>query len=112
MKFKHLAARLEGCPRDLLNDEKFICSVLDEIVKLLGMRVLRKVSYVFPVEGVSVIYLWAESHVAFHSWPELGLIDLEIVSCKEDSDVLEGLEIIVREFKAKKVEKQLWEYTV
>jgi S-adenosylmethionine decarboxylase len=112
MLIRHLAARLEGCVRALLSDEKVITSTLDEIAAALEMHVLQRLTHRFNPEGVTAIYLIAESHIAFHSWPELSLIDLEIVSCKASANVLRGLEIAIRQFKPTHVEKRLWEYEV
>jgi S-adenosylmethionine/arginine decarboxylase-like enzyme len=55
--------------------------------------------------------LIAESHIAIHTWPEHKLVDLEIVTCKEESDVMEGLKVAMRYFKPEKVETNYWEYT-
>jgi S-adenosylmethionine/arginine decarboxylase-like enzyme len=40
------------------------------------------------------------------------MIDLEIVTCKDSSDVLKGLEIAIKHFKPENIEKNVWEYTI
>jgi S-adenosylmethionine decarboxylase len=113
MKVKHLNAKLENCniEESLFSDEIFVKKVLDEIVNKLNMTFIKEISFKFNPKGLSVIYLIAESHIAIHTWPELRLIDLEIVTCKEDSDVMESLEIAVNYFKPENVEKNYWEYS-
>jgi len=113
MKVKHLSAKLENCRIDesLLSDESFVKKVFDEIVKKLNMTFIDKVSFKFNPRGLSMLYLIAESHIAIHTWPEHKLIDLEIVTCKEKSDVIEGLKISMEYFKPEKVETNYWEYT-
>ena len=113
MKVKHLDAKLVNCriKEDLLSDEYFVKEVLDDIVKKLKMTFIDKVSHKFNPRGLSVLYLIAESHIAIHTWPELKLVDLEIVTCKDESDVFDGLKIVVERFKAEKVETNYWEYT-
>jgi S-adenosylmethionine decarboxylase len=110
MRIKHLAAKLEGCQRDLINDKRLVLIVLDRISQVLKLRVLKRVLHEFSPHGISAVYLLAESHIAFHSFPEIGLVDLEIVSCSSSSDVLKGLEIAIRGFKPRKVRKRVWEY--
>ncbi|MEM5831894.1 MAG: adenosylmethionine decarboxylase [Candidatus Aenigmatarchaeota archaeon] len=114
MKIKHLAARLEDCgvERRLLSDKVFAFGVLDEVVKKLGMTYIDKVYYKFKPEGLSVLYLIQQSHIAMHTWPEYSFIDVEIVTCKEDSDVEKGLEVIIKSYKPQKIEKCYWEYSI
>jgi len=114
MKVKHLSAKLENCriDLDLFSDESFISKVFDEIVKELDMIFINKVYHKFNPHGLSMVYIIAESHIAIHTWPELRMIDLEIVTCKDSSDVLKGLEIAVKHFKPENIEKNVWEYTV
>lgn len=112
MKVKHLCAKLEKCrvERSLLSDKSFAFNVLDEVVKKLGMTYVDKLYYEFEPEGLSVIYLIKESHIAIHTWPEYSLIDVEIATCKDDSNLEEGLKIIIDAYKSEKVEKSYWEY--
>ncbi|MEM5832522.1 MAG: S-adenosylmethionine decarboxylase, partial [Candidatus Aenigmatarchaeota archaeon] len=71
MKVKHLSAKLEGCKveRSLLSDKFFGFKVLDEVVKKLEMSFVDKIYYEFQPEGLSIIYLIKESHIAIHTWP-------------------------------------------
>jgi S-adenosylmethionine decarboxylase len=108
---KHLSARLEGCRRDLLNDEKALSGILKNVAKEISMTIIENASHKFNPEGVSVFLLLKESHIAVHSWPELGLLDVEIVSCKKSSDVFRGLMLIAESVGAKRIEKNFWEYS-
>jgi S-adenosylmethionine decarboxylase len=111
MKIKHLIAKLINCriEEKLFSDEKFMEKVCNEIVEKLKMKFLNKIYHKFNPYGLSMIYLIAESHIAIHTWPEYKFIDLEIATCKEDSNVFEGLEVAVKYFKPEKVESNYWE---
>lgn len=109
MIIKQLHAKLDGCPREHLRDEKFLREVAERIVSALNMTVVKRVSHVYN-PGVSVVFLLAESHLSIHTWPEIGFVDLEIESCKEESDVLKGLEIAIKMLKPKHFEKYVFEY--
>jgi S-adenosylmethionine decarboxylase proenzyme len=113
MKVKHLNAKLENCriDKNLFSDESFVKKVFDEIVKKLNMTFIDKLSFKFNPHGLSMLYLIAESHIAIHTWPEHKLIDLEIVTCKEDANAIEGLNVAMNYFKPEKVETNYWEYT-
>jgi S-adenosylmethionine decarboxylase len=113
MKIKHLAARMEGCKRDLLSDKTLILNTLKKVVEVLDMHLIKSFIHKFnPGGGVSALFLISESHIAFHSWPEIGFADVEIVTCKENANVEKGLEVIVKNFRPKKVIKKVWEYKV
>ena len=75
------------------------------------MTFIDKLSFKFNLHGLSMLYLIVESHIAIHTWPEYRLIDSQIVTCKEESDVMEGLKIAMEHFKPEKVETNFWEYT-
>ncbi|MEM5811378.1 MAG: adenosylmethionine decarboxylase [Candidatus Aenigmatarchaeota archaeon] len=106
---KHLLLKIEGCNKDLLSDEKFVIKAMEDIANVLDVKVIKKLVHVFK-PGLSIILLIAESHIAFHSWPEYEMADIEIVTCKETSDLKKALKIIVEKFKPKKVVKRSWIY--
>ena len=108
---KHLSARLERCDGDLLNDEKTLSKILEDAAKKIDMTIIKSASHKFNPHGVSVFLLLKESHIAIHSWPELCLLDVEIVSCSSRSDVFKGLKIIAESVGAKRIEKNFWEYS-
>jgi len=55
------------------------------------MKFLNKIYHKFNPYGLSMIYLIEESHITINTWLEYKFIDLEIVTCKEDSNVFERL---------------------
>ncbi|MEM5815235.1 MAG: adenosylmethionine decarboxylase [Candidatus Aenigmatarchaeota archaeon] len=114
MKVKHLSAKLENCriDRSLLSDKSLAFKILDKVIKKLKMSLIERIYYKFEPEGLSVIYLIKESHVAIHTWPEFSLVDVEIVTCKDDANVEEGLKILIDAYKAEKIEKSYWEYNL
>jgi len=108
---RHLAAKLMGCPPTLLNDPDAVSSVLDRVTKVVQMTFLRGVRHRFSPQGVSVVYLLAESHIAVHTWPECGMVDIEIVTCNPESDVMAGLQEAMRLFGATECDHRVWVFT-
>lgn len=51
------------------------------IVGDLDLNVVKKLSRLFYPNGVSLIYVLSESHLAIHTWPELGIIHIDLVIC-------------------------------
>jgi len=110
MLIKHLAAKLEGCVEKKLVDDRLIDEMLENVVRVLDMRLITKVVYKLE-KGVSALFLIAESHVAIHTWGDLKLADVEIVTCKASSDVRKGLDVIISSLSPKSVTTNYWEYT-
>lgn len=108
---KHLAAKLSGCDKQLLNDEKRLKEMLDEVSSSVKMTVLRRATHRFEPQGVSLVYLLAESHISLHTWPECGLADIEIVSCNKESDLMEGLRFCIERLGATEHDYRIWTFT-
>jgi len=108
---KHLAAKLNGCDEEILDDEERLKEILDEVSSSVKMTVLQRATHRFEPQGVSLVYLLAESHISLHTWPECGLADIEIVSCNKGSDVLRGLRLCVERLGASEYDYRLWTFT-
>lgn len=52
----------------------------DEICSTFQLSVLETVFYDFD-PGLSVVFVLSESHMAVHTWPEKGYLNLDIVTC-------------------------------
>lgn len=78
----HWVLQLHGvAPATIDNTE----SLLERTNALIGQLSLTKVSehahYFDP--GVSVVLILSESHLSVHTWPELGYVHVDIVTCAE-----------------------------
>jgi len=97
-----------GCPADALRDLARIKGVVDRLIVELSLRpVETPLWHVFPGEaGVTGLVLLAESHVAVHTFPELGLATFNLYCCRPRApwpwatrlrDSIAAREVIVRE---------------
>ncbi len=114
----HLTLDLYGCNSQKLSDASFITNLLEELPDLIGMHKI-SLPYVsafkgnplgkkdsFDQGGISGFILIAESHITIHTFVAQGFASIDIFSCKE-FDVEKAEEHLVREFEAKKTEKNL-----
>jgi S-adenosylmethionine/arginine decarboxylase-like enzyme len=63
-------------------DSQDTCSLLlDAVVSHLGLTKLHTATHHFEPQGVSIIYLLSESHIALHTWPENGTGYITLSSC-------------------------------
>lgn len=93
MQGLHLVADLQGCACEpgLLSDEAVLTQHLRRAVLAAGLTVVGEAFHRFPDNGaqpggVTGTVLLAESHVAMHTWPEFGVVTLDVYVCNYSAD--------------------------
>ena len=84
MQGSHLLADFFGVAKEKLRDREKLMRVLCAALKKKGFSIKRKTgSYKFQGggQGVTGFVLLAQSHAAFHSYPEWNYIALDVYSC-------------------------------
>lgn len=59
----------------------FIEKIAQKIIHGLNLKVVKTISHLFYPQGVTLVYILSESHLVIHSWPEFGIIHLDLVTC-------------------------------
>ncbi|MCS6859233.1 MAG: adenosylmethionine decarboxylase [Abditibacteriales bacterium] len=78
----HLLADLYGVTAKRLKDEELLLGCLVMAAVRCGLTpVAEPVIHCFAGGGITGFLLLAESHIAFHTYPERGFIALDIFSC-------------------------------
>ena len=99
----HLTLEGYGCDKKLLGDLSHCYKVLDEypdvikMTKIMPPHVQKDLDPPHPKWGISGVVIIAESHIAFHTFPEDGFISLDVFSCK-NFDVEIAIGFIVKSF--------------
>ena len=77
-----------GCSRDRLRSLECVRAVCERAVRELELLVVGQPLWrQFPEPGgVTGLYLLSESHLACHTWPELGLATFNLFSCRRRGD--------------------------
>ena len=96
----HCIAELYDCPRGLLDDESFITGALRGAVEEGLATLLHEVSHRFHPQGVTALGLIAESHVAIHTWPEVGYAAVDVFTCGDRADAGKACEYLARTLKS------------
>jgi len=99
---KHVVGNLYGVDRRLLEDEEFLRKLVIEAANVANMHIVDVRSWKFlgnDKEGVSVIALVIESHIALHTWPCYNYATVDIYTCGEKSDVDKAFDYIVKVLK-------------
>lgn len=94
----HLIADLHGCrcATPLLCDAGALRALCLREVVTAGLTAVNELFHTFPPRqpgepaGVTGVVLLAESHLALHTWPELGVVTLDIHVCNRSGDSRPG----------------------
>ncbi len=85
----HLTADLRGIRAALptMTDAQALRALCVQAVAAAGLQPVGEVFHRFPAPGgVTGVVLLAESHLAVHTWPELGAVTLDVYVCNLQGD--------------------------
>ncbi len=98
----HLTADLHGCSlaQPALTDLQALRSLCLSAVTAAGLTPVGELFHRFPPiknepQGITGVVLLAESHVAVHTWPELGAVTLDVYVCNFEADNSERAEMLI-----------------
>jgi len=76
----HWVLQVHGIPPERINDTDRLQVLLEDAVKKLNLTQVSSHSHYFG-PGVSTVIILSESHLSVHTWPELGYMHVDIVTC-------------------------------
>jgi S-adenosylmethionine decarboxylase proenzyme len=94
----HLIADLHGCTATaLMTDARALGTLCHLEARAAGLTVVGELFHPFTdaaggPAGVTGVLLLAESHVAVHTWPERGVVTLDVYTCNVRDDRSAGAE--------------------
>lgn len=104
----HLSAEFHDCTGEptWLTDAQRLRTACMEAVTAAGLQAVGAVFHQFPAHtvaqagGVTGVVLLAESHLALHTWPELGAVTLDVYVCNRSGDHSEQARQVMAEMRA------------
>ncbi len=103
---RHVLAEIYGCEFDILNDVKKVEEIMVNAALEAGAEVREFVFHKFSPQGVSGVVVISESHLAIHTWPELGYAAVDVFTCGETVNPWDACNYLVRYFGAKDMSAQ------
>ncbi|MDD4169595.1 MAG: adenosylmethionine decarboxylase [Desulfotomaculaceae bacterium] len=98
---RHVLAEIYGCNFNVLNDINRVEEILVNAALEAGAEVRECVFHKFSPQGVSGVVVISESHLAIHTWPELGYAAVDVFTCGEKVNPWEACNYITDQFCAK-----------
>jgi len=83
---RHILAEFYGCPPEILNDMGRIERTMVDAALEAGAEIREVAFHKFSPQGVSGVVVISESHLAIHTWPELGYAAVDVFTCGNTVD--------------------------
>jgi len=90
---QHLLIDINNVNGSFLNSEKQLATAMLDMVDTSGLTLLSYHCHGLVPSGVTCVGVLLESHVSFHTWPEEGVITLDLFTCGSTS-LLNHLQLI------------------
>jgi S-adenosylmethionine decarboxylase len=99
-------ADLLGCTAlpELTGDE--VTDLFMAALDRAGATIVEAVSHAFPKTGLTCVLILRESHAVLHTWPETGMVNIDIFSCSTRLQSLAAIAEIGRSLGAAGVSVQ------
>jgi len=97
---RHVLAEIYGCRFEVLNDIKKVEDIMVNAALEAGAEIREFVFHKFSPQGVSGVVVISESHLAIHTWPELGYAALDVFTCGDRVDPWDACNYVAEMFSA------------
>lgn len=103
---RHLILDLYDCDKELLDDYDTLAKLLETALRMAGATILKVVGEKFQPQGVTLLFLLAESHASIHTWPELGYCAVDLYTCGEKTETHKAADFLKHKLKAGLIEEK------
>ncbi len=94
-----ILADLYGVDADIISKADSVYPIIEEAVRVGNLTKISSDYYQFQPMGASGVVLLAESHLSFHTWPEHGLVTLDIYTCGDPKAAEMAFDYIVDQLR-------------
>ena len=97
---RHILAEFFECDPNILNNSQKVESLMIDAALECGATIVQKCFHMFSPHGVSGVVIIAESHLAIHTWPELGYAAVDLFTCGSKCDPKVAYEFLKKNFNS------------
>ena len=98
---QHVLAEFFECDPNILNNVNMVEKLMVNAALECGATVVQKCFHMFNPYGVSGVVIIAESHLAIHTWPELGYAAVDLFTCGDKCDPKISYQYLKKMFNSK-----------
>ena len=95
---RHVLCEAYGCDPEVINDLEQVERLMVDAALHAGAEVREVVFHRFTPQGVSGVVVISESHLAIHTWPELGYAAIDVFTCGDRVDPHDACEYLILHF--------------
>eukprot|EP00536_Pseudo-nitzschia_multiseries_P014414 jgi/Psemu1/214583/e_gw1.698.6.1 len=81
VSIQHLLVDIKGIEATFLDSEERLAKAMVDTVNHAGLTMLSYHCHKLIPKGVSCVGVLLESHISFHTWPDEGVITLDLFTC-------------------------------
>ncbi len=97
---RHILCEAFGCDAGVINDRDRVEEIMVQAALEAGAEVREVAFHRFSPQGVSGVVVISESHLAIHTWPEIGFAAIDVFTCGENVDPWQACNYLIKQFKA------------
>lgn len=100
----HFVALIKAEPFE--NSVEKIEEIAQSIVGDLDLNIVKKLTHMFSPQGITSVYILSESHLIIHTWPESGIIHIDMVTCspRTEKEFESSLKFAFADFNSASIE--------
>ncbi|MCM1009904.1 MAG: adenosylmethionine decarboxylase [Fusobacterium sp.] len=95
---QHVLAEFFECDPNTLNSIDKVEKYMVDAALECGATIVQKCFHMFNPYGVSGVVIISESHLAIHTWPELGYAAVDLFTCGDKCDPKVSYEFLKKKF--------------
>ena len=99
---QHVLAEFFECDSNVLNNLDKVEKYMIDAALECGATIVQKCFHMFNPYGVSGVVIISESHLAIHTWPELGYAAVDLFTCGDKCDPKISYEFLKEKFNSRK----------
>ncbi len=98
---QHVLAEFFECDPNVLNSITKVEKYMIDAALECGATIVQKCFHMFNPYGVSGVVIISESHLAIHTWPELGYAAVDLFTCGSSCDPMVAYEFLKKKFNSR-----------
>lgn len=99
---RHVLAEFFECDPNTLNSIDKVEKYMMEAALECGATIVQKCFHMFNPYGISGVVIISESHLAIHTWPELGYAAVDLFTCGSKCDPKVAYRFLKDKFSSKR----------
>lgn len=95
---RHIVAELSHCDPEILTDLERVQAAMIQAALVARAEIRELAFHRFYPTGVSGVVVLAESHLAIHTWPDLGYAAIDVYTCGDTAEPWRACRYLAEQF--------------